>query len=310
MAARQGYSHYDAKRTAKRALPRMSESCGRVCAGAAVLAAGGWFYRAARSALPQLDGQIAIVPGLTAPVTVIRDGLGVPHLQANQLDDLFMAQGYVTAQDRLWQLDMIRRYAAGELSEVVGTVRSCTRPHATDSRAHAHRGTRRGTPVRQQHRHLDAYVRGVNASMDDSASICRLEFRIMRYQPGPGRREDTLLVVGYMCQMLNHYNFETELAREKVLAQLGPQLTAELYPSSSADDAPPQPVSAPGRGRRPPPPVGGLAGTASPWGRVAPGRELGSGIQQLGRLGRPHSLRQASSLQRHAPRSPGAESLV
>src|SRR2546426_4207912 len=76
-----------------------------------------WFYRTARAALPQLDGNIA-VRGLRAPVTVIRDSHGVPHITAATLDDLFFAQGYITAQDRLWQLDITRRYAGGELAEV------------------------------------------------------------------------------------------------------------------------------------------------------------------------------------------------
>ncbi len=59
--------------------------------------------------------------GCTAPVTVVRDGHGVPSITAQTLDDLFFAQGYVTAQDRLWQMDMMRRYAAGELAAALGT---------------------------------------------------------------------------------------------------------------------------------------------------------------------------------------------
>src|SRR5271163_219727 len=69
--------------------------------------------------LPQLDGAEQI-PGLSAPVTVRRDSHGVPHIEAASLDDLLLAQGYITAQDRLWQMDMMRRNAAGELSEILG----------------------------------------------------------------------------------------------------------------------------------------------------------------------------------------------
>jgi penicillin amidase len=81
--------------------------------------AGGiaWFYSVTRSALPQLDGRIA-VPGLSAPVTVIRDTRGAPTLEATNFDDLFFAQGYVTAQDRLFQMYEMRRFAAGELAIV------------------------------------------------------------------------------------------------------------------------------------------------------------------------------------------------
>src|SRR5207248_7437934 len=78
-----------------------------------------WVYVRARRALPQVDGTISL-PALTAPVHVIRDALGVPHINAANIDDLFVAQGYITAQDRLWQMDVSRRYAAGELAEIFG----------------------------------------------------------------------------------------------------------------------------------------------------------------------------------------------
>src|SRR5512146_265053 len=83
------------------------------CAGAL------WFYTAARGALPQLDGTIAVA-GLSAPVKVVRDAQGVPHISAANLPDLLFAQGYVTAQDRLWQMDLLRRNGAGEMAEVFG----------------------------------------------------------------------------------------------------------------------------------------------------------------------------------------------
>src|SRR5690242_4268912 len=69
---------------------------------AGLLAAGTWFYLAASAALPLLDGTLAIA-GLSQPVTVTRDAQGVPHITAANLDDLYFAQGFVTAQDRLWQ---------------------------------------------------------------------------------------------------------------------------------------------------------------------------------------------------------------
>src|SRR6266705_2529702 len=84
----------------------------------AILGALFWFYSVARSALPQVDGSIR-VPGLSAPVRVIRDSHGVPTIEAESLSDLYFAQGYVIAQDRLWQMDGMRRFAAGELAEVL-----------------------------------------------------------------------------------------------------------------------------------------------------------------------------------------------
>src|SRR5271166_1908309 len=75
-----------------------------------------WFvYRP----LPQLDGE-AQVGGLKNEVVVERDNWGVPHLRASSLEDLAEAQGYVMAQDRLWQMDLLRRAARGQLSEILG----------------------------------------------------------------------------------------------------------------------------------------------------------------------------------------------
>src|SRR5579863_8154778 len=78
-----------------------------------------WFYRAVRASLPQRDGTVRLT-GLTAPVIVSYDNLGVPNISAANLTDLFFAQGYVTAQDRLWQMDMMRRFASGDLAVILG----------------------------------------------------------------------------------------------------------------------------------------------------------------------------------------------
>ena len=78
-----------------------------------------WMQTALKADLPQVDGQVQ-VKGLVAPVTVARDAQGVPHISATTMDDLVFAQGYVTAGDRLWQMDALRRHGAGELAEVLG----------------------------------------------------------------------------------------------------------------------------------------------------------------------------------------------
>ena len=69
--------------------------------------------------LPVTKGSIHLA-GLKAPVQVERDEMGVPHLSAQSLEDLYLAQGYVTAQDRLWQMDLLRRVARGEIAEIAG----------------------------------------------------------------------------------------------------------------------------------------------------------------------------------------------
>src|SRR6185312_4253465 len=84
---------------------------------AAMIIFGLWFRHAAQSSLAQLDGTLAL-SGLHEPVHVVRDVHGVPHLTAANLHDLFFAQGYITAQDRMWQMDLTRRAVAGEMAEV------------------------------------------------------------------------------------------------------------------------------------------------------------------------------------------------
>src|SRR2546423_14511339 len=80
----------------------------------AILGVLGWFYSVARSALPQLEGTIR-VPGLFAPVRVIRDIHGVPTIEAGGFSDLYFKQGYGIRQERLWEMVGMRRFAAGEL---------------------------------------------------------------------------------------------------------------------------------------------------------------------------------------------------
>src|SRR5579864_6324680 len=78
-----------------------------------------WLRAAAIAELPLMDGSLRL-PGLSSPVIVRRDAHGVPHIDAATQDDLLVAQGYVTAQDRLWQMDLYRRNANGTLAEIMG----------------------------------------------------------------------------------------------------------------------------------------------------------------------------------------------
>ncbi len=224
----------------------------------AALGATAWFYYAATSSLPQLDGTLAVA-GIAARVTVVRDAQGVPHITAASLDDLFFAQGYVTAQDRLWQMDMARRYAAGELSEILG---ADWLDHDREERIlqirHASQAAAGVLPERER-TFLEAYARGVNALMESQRDRLPIEFRVLRYQPRPWTVEDSLLVGVNMSKMLNYYQVATEIGREKVLNKIGPVLTADLYPDSSPRDRPPgwrPPASRVGAGRQPAQPPG------------------------------------------------------
>ncbi|HKF22406.1 MAG TPA: penicillin acylase family protein [Candidatus Angelobacter sp.] len=222
----------------------------------AVVGAAVWFYRASHSPLAQLDGTISLA-GLSAPVSVVRDQHGVPHLTASNLDDLFFAQGYVTAQDRLWQMDMTRRSVAGEMAEVLPAAsapaappsRSTAAPRTSRSwvdydkqqrilrlRAVADRVTAQ-LPARDRE-FFEAYARGVNAYIDRHQKNLPIEFRILNYAPRRWTASDSVLVGIGMSQLLNP-QFEMEFWREKIGQHLSPDLMADLYPPSSWRDRPP-----------------------------------------------------------------------
>ena len=201
----------------------------------AIIAAMWWAYWIAHSALPQMDGAVA-VPGLSAKVRVVRNEQGVPAIEASTLEDLFFAQGYVTAQDRLWQMDMLRRVAAGELSEIIGedTLKIDREQRILGLRVTAEAAAR--TISARDRAYFGAYTRGVNAFIESHGDRLPLEFRILKYQPRPWTVTDSVLIGARMVQDLNHYSYRRALTREKVLAKLGAELTADLYVNSSWHD--------------------------------------------------------------------------
>jgi penicillin amidase len=210
--------------------------------------AGRYYLRnAMRENLPQLDGSLA-VNGLAAPVTVARDARGVPHIRAASMDDLVFAQGFVTAQDRLWQMDLLRRHAAGELAAILGRPML---PHdrlqrILQLRASADRALA-VLPAGQRH-WLEVYARGVNASIAAQRAHLPVEFRLLGYQPAAWTPRDSILVELVLFQDLTT-GFPQKLGREALAAHLSPDLIADLYPVGSWRDHPPgQPmpdVSAP-----------------------------------------------------------------
>jgi penicillin amidase len=200
-------------------------------------------FQVARSALPQLDGT-ARISGLSAPVSVIRDEHGVPTIQAASPDDLFLAQGYVTAQDRLWQMDVIRRFAGGELAEILGPdlIEHDREQRILGMRQAARKSVELASP--QDRHYFEAYARGVNAFIDSHQNALPVEFRILRYKPRPWTPEDSTLIAAHMVKDLNHYLYRHALEKEKILARLGPELTADLYVNSSWRDRPPTAIRA------------------------------------------------------------------
>ena len=199
-----------------------------------------WLRAGAKAALPVLDGDLHLA-GLSAPVNVIRDGHGVPHIQAAAQDDMLVAQGYVTAQDRLWQMDAYRRNADGNLAEIMGP--SLVR-HDETQRVLQFRNTAQRIYANlsaQDRARLDDYARGVNLfiTQSEDASDLPVEFKLLGYRPEPWTGVDSISVGMMMVQMLDTH-WPTKLARARIAAKLNnPRLLADLYPVGSWRDHPP-----------------------------------------------------------------------
>jgi penicillin G amidase len=196
-----------------------------------------WLKGAMREQMPQLDGNLQL-PGLSAPVLVRRDSHGIPHIQAANMEDLLEAQGFVIAQDRLWQMDMARRFAAGELAELLGpsVVEHDKVQRVLQIRPAAERLT--ATMPEDQKRLFEAFARGVNAFIARHQENLPAEFRLLGYKPRPWQPVDSWLVALNMVGRLDTL-YPWKLEREKVEARLGPTLAAELYPTTTFRDHPP-----------------------------------------------------------------------
>jgi penicillin amidase len=197
-----------------------------------------WLRSAEIAALPVLDGDVH-VDGLAAAVVVRRDGHGVPHIEAASQEDMFVAQGYVTAQDRLWQMDAYRRNANGELAEILGP---SLVEHDKAQRVLGFRKTAErvyaNLPLADRAR-LDAYARGVNLFIDRHGDSLPAEFKLLFYKPRPWTGVDSVSVGLMMVQMLDTH-WPTKLSRERIAAKLAnAKLEADLYPVGSWRDRPP-----------------------------------------------------------------------
>ena len=203
-------------------------------AGAGVL----WLRSVTKAALPVLDGDLHLA-GLSAPVTVRRDAHGVPHIEAATQEDLFVAQGYVTAQDRLWQMDVFRRNANGELAEVLG---SSLVKHDVAQRVLQFRKTARRVYANLEpadRARFDAYARGVNLFIAQHQDSLPPEFALLHYRPEPWSGADSLSVGMMMVETLDTH-WDVKLARQRISRDLhNPKLESDLYPVGSWRDHPP-----------------------------------------------------------------------
>ena len=187
-------------------------------------AAGGAFVWL-RGSLPQIDGERTL-PGLAAPVEVVRDPNGIPHIAAESEEDALFALGFVHAQDRMWQMEMNRRIGAGRLAEVLGSAALDTdrllRVLGLHHRAKASLGHFRPATRRR----IAAYVRGVNAWIDTRTGPLPPEFLILGFEPEPWSAADSALVPKIMS---------IDLAREWTRDRMRLRLSKILPPDRIVD---------------------------------------------------------------------------
>ena len=192
------------------------------------------YFGVVRPALPQLDGDLAL-DGLTAPVTIYRDSSGIPHIVADNAHDLFYAQGFVTAQDRLWAMESSRRAAHGTLSEIIGE-----------------RGLKNDTFMRilgmtesaeadwetldaETQAALTAYVDGVNAYLAQAGDKLPLEFKILGITPQEWTPIDSLVFGKLVAWGLSN-NYQDELVVSQLAAVLSWDEIISILPDYPGPD--------------------------------------------------------------------------
>lgn len=198
-----------------------------------LIPAGGYLFL--RRSFPTIEGNVQVA-GLKAPVEVYRDRWGVPHIYAQNVEDLFFAQGYVTAQDRLWQMEFNRRAGSGTLSEVLGEATLET------DRFIRTIGWRRVAEVEaanldpESRVTLESYAAGVNAFIESHRSSLPLEFTILGFKPAPWTPADSIAWGKVMAWDLGG-NWEAELFRASLIEKFGEEKANQF--------APPYPPEAP-----------------------------------------------------------------
>ncbi len=206
--------------------------CGIAFLLIALLASGTGVYLV-RRAFPQTSGTL-VLPGLQAPVEVLRDAWGVPHIFAQSSHDLFLAQGYVHAQDRLWQMELNRRSASGRLSELVGEATLGTdRLFRTIGfrRAAEAEFARLDTETKEG---LELYAAGVNAFLAQHSGQLPIEFTLLRVTPEPWSPIDTVAFGKLMAWILGGH-WSAELLRAHLVARFGVDGMRFLLPPYPSD---------------------------------------------------------------------------
>ncbi len=179
-------------------------------------------------AIPDYNAEL-VIDGLSEQVEVYRDQYGVPHVYAKNEHDLYLAVGYISAQDRLWQMDLLRRVTQGRLSEIFGedmiTADQLFRALRFDRKSEQMLG---GLPADMM-QNLEAYSQGINTYIDQNFNRLPFEFSVLGYQPEPWKPEHSANITGYFTWGLTN-PWGTEFAMFEIAQVVGNEKMMELLP--------------------------------------------------------------------------------
>jgi len=215
------------------------------CAGVSILVVlGGLLGGCASLNTYQKSGEISL-PGLQEPVTVMRDEKGMASIYAQSVDDAFMAHGFITAQDRLFQMELTRLFATGRISELAGE-----KALPLDTRLRTlgfHRNAIKHAAILdgKARNFFTRYIDGVNAFIQDHPKSFPLEFRLAGIAPTPWTIEDSLAIM-YLMGWDSAANIQTEIITQMLIERVGAEKAFELFPLNvNPDDTAYAPVTEP-----------------------------------------------------------------
>ena len=195
--------------------------------------AGGMIYLNVlkNRAVPDYNADVDL-ENLSAPVTVYRDSLGIPHIYAQNEEDLYRTVGYVMAQDRLWQMDLLRRITTGRLSEVLdpGLVETDQLFRALDFTSKSVRVVEQTDP--EILRYMEAFTEGINQFIRENQGKLPFEFTLLKYRPEPWDLAHSFNLIGYMAWDLSK-GWSTDMALYKISQLVSDTLFEELVPDLS-----------------------------------------------------------------------------
>ena len=187
--------------------------------------------RISSRALPDYNKDVEL-RNMTAPVEIFRDKYAIPHIYAETENDLYRAVGYVMAQDRMWQMDLIRRGTTGQLSEIFGDDLI-----ETDALMRALRISEKSAKILKTlepkiQLSLIAYAEGVNQYLEDHKKTLPPEFAILGYEPEPWEPLHSINMIGYMSWDLTS-GYRSKISLHQLVQKIGEKKVQDFLPGTT-----------------------------------------------------------------------------